>query len=64
MTKLQAQLNGMKTQQGVLFCDQLVVKKKVGVNVNFLPRLERIQKFGSGDMPFSVRRGAYRSIIL
>ena len=37
MTKVQAQLYGMQTQQGVLFRDILVVKKKMRVNVSFLP---------------------------
>ena len=62
---MQAQLDGMQTQQGVLSPLSLVVKKKIGINVSFLQdRLQRHNMFGSGDMPFSIRRGSYRSIML
>ena len=30
----------------------------------FQDKLERLSRFASGDMPFSVRRASYRSIIL
>ena len=49
---MQAQLYGMKTQQGVLFRGLLVIKKKIGVNVSFFfqDRLQRLSRFGSGDI--------------
>ena len=67
MTKKQAHLHGMQTQQGVLFRDLLVVNFfLVSIEAFFLytSRLRRLNKFGSGDIPFSVRRGSYRSIRL
>ena len=30
----------------------------------FQDRLQRLNRFGTGDMPFSVRRSSYRSIML
>ena len=65
MTKLHAQLNGMQTEQGLLFRDVLVRGKKrlESMWAFFQDRLQRIHKFGSGDMPFSVRRASYRSNI-
>ena len=38
MTKIQAQLYGMRAQQGVLFRGLLVVENNIGVNVSCLPR--------------------------
>ena len=55
----------MQTQQGVLFRDLLAVKNILGSTYAFFQdRLERIHKFDSGDMPFSIMRGSYRFIIL
>ena len=36
MTKIQAYLSGMQTQQGVRFRDMLLDKKNIGLNVSFL----------------------------
>ena len=50
---------------GVGFRDLLVVPKILGlIKAFFQDRLHRLNKFGAGDMPCSVRRGSYRSIIL
>ena len=65
MTIIQAQFYGMGRRQGVLFRDLLVVKKEQGsMYAFFQDRLQMYSSFGSRDMPFSVRRGSYRSIIL
>ena len=66
MTKIQAKLYGMQTQQGVLF---FVIYSHLKINWGQCKLSSKIDcrgltGFGSGDMPFSIRRGSYRSIIL
>ena len=66
MTKIQAQLYGMQTQQGVPFRDLLALKIYIlgSKQAYFQVGPQRRNRFGSGDLPFSVRRGSYPSIIL
>ena len=46
---------------GVGFRDLLVVPKILGsIKAFFQDRLHRLNKFGAGDMPCSVRRGSHR----
>ena len=55
----------MQSQQGVLFRDLLVVQNRLGsMKAFFQDRLQRLKRFVSGDMPFSVRRDSCRFIIL
>ena len=59
MIKMRAQLHGMQTQ-GVLFGDLRAVKKRLGSMLAFFQdEPQRFNRFGSGDAPFSVRRGSY-----
>ena len=54
-------LRDENTTRRVLFRDLLVVRKILGSKIS----LQRLRNsFGSGDMPFSVRRGSDRSIVL
>ena len=67
MNKIRAQLHGMQRQQGVVFRDLLVVKKRLGSVQAFVQvtgTRQRLNRFRSGGTTFSVRRVSYRFIAL
>ena len=50
---MQAQLNGMQTQQSVFFRDILVAKNLLGsMQAFYQDGLQRLYRFGSGDAVF------------
>lgn len=64
MRKIQARLCATETQQGV-FLHLLAIQTRVGaIQVFFQDGQQRINRYGSGDARFSVRRPSYCSSLL
>ena len=63
MTKIQEQLRGIQTQQGVLGVIYWSSKKDGG-ECKLSSRLQRLASFGSGAMPFAEGRVSLATYIL